>query len=216
MRSRPTSSRVRYAAYVASGTSPHPGVGGESDPKGQKSARGRGFLTLLRRLWQELGRGRLTLVAALATLSVSTLLALILPSATKLAVDYAVLPNPGPQGLPDWAPLPRQPIALLWVIGVGMLVISALAVPEPEGVPDRCDALLERATRGREHATRRELEGSLVLLDLELDGHDLARFDFSGYITGNLSGDQPWETRSAAQFRTIARASPRRALSASR
>ena len=45
---------------------------------------------------------------------------------------------------------------------------------------------------------------------------DVARFDFSGYITGNIPGDQPWEARSAVQFKTIALASVRRALCASR
>ncbi len=126
MRSIPPPSRVRYSDYLKkSATSAQEATQNKKDGKTKP---GRGFFTLLRKLFAELGPARWTMLAALGTLSVSTALALLLPSATKIAVDYAVTNNPGPEGLPKWAPLPRDPIALLWTIGALMMVIAVAAV----------------------------------------------------------------------------------------
>lgn len=125
MRSIPPPSRVRYNEYLKRTE------GADSQAKATKKDAngnpGRGFLTLLWKLFSELGPGRLTMAVSLGTLSISTGLALLLPSATKFAVDYAVTDNPGPTGLPEWVPI-RDRVSLLWAIGILMMVISVVAV----------------------------------------------------------------------------------------
>ncbi|XVJ59641.1 MAG: ABC transporter ATP-binding protein [Tepidisphaera sp.] len=125
MRSIPPPSRVRYTEYLGRTGS----AGSETKPakKDANGKSGRGFFTLLWKLFAELGPGRFTLAVSLGTLSVSTGLALLLPSATKFAVDYAVTDNPGPAGLPPWVPI-RDRVALLWTIGALMMLISVVAV----------------------------------------------------------------------------------------
>lgn len=63
------------------------------------------------------------LVAALATLSVATLLKLIPPAATKLVIDYVLLRRPLPPQLSRWIVVPTDPRSQL-----GLLVGVVLAV----------------------------------------------------------------------------------------
>lgn len=72
---------------------------------------------LLREFWRQLAGHQGQVVFALATLTVSTLLGLVPPAGTKLAIDH-VLTDP-PRPLPDWlAPwVPgSSPMQLLWWI----------------------------------------------------------------------------------------------------
>jgi ATP-binding cassette, subfamily B, bacterial len=128
MTHRAESSKSRYQEYSRTQREAPRAPDGTALKKDAPKARGRGFLRLLWALWRELGQGRWTLIVSLATLSVSTGLALLLPSVTKIAVDYAVLPEPGPDGLPAWVPLPRDRVALLWSLGVLMMLASVAAV----------------------------------------------------------------------------------------
>ena len=87
----------------------------------------RGFFALVRLLWRELGSSRGVLVASLGTLTLATLIALAVPSATKIAVDYVILDTPGVNGIPDWWTFTRDRTTLLWLIGAAMLLLSSLA-----------------------------------------------------------------------------------------
>jgi ATP-binding cassette subfamily B protein/subfamily B ATP-binding cassette protein MsbA len=67
-------------------------------------------------------RGKIAL--ALTTLTITTLLALAMPLSTKIVFDYILLPTPGPAGIPDWTGLPRDPHALLWIVGAALVAIA--------------------------------------------------------------------------------------------
>lgn len=69
---------------------------------------------------------RLVTGAALATLTISTVIGLAMPASTKFAIDYVLTPNPGPSGIPEWVPGPREPRTLLWML-FGLLVGTSLA-----------------------------------------------------------------------------------------
>ena len=67
-----------------------------------------------------------TLVAALCTLSVATVIGLAMPASTKIALDYILTDNPGPEGLPAF--LPRDRMTLLWMLGGAMVVVTVTSV----------------------------------------------------------------------------------------
>lgn len=128
---RTRSSRARYADYRRKLLDPQwakmevgPG-GGERKPKHEIA---RPVLELLKHTWRFIGADRATLVLALCTLTLSTLLGLAIPSATKLAIDYVILDHPGPSGLPKWLGLPTERMTLLWMISAAMMVLAVLAV----------------------------------------------------------------------------------------
>jgi len=99
------------------------GAGGPDDR--EKRKRLRNFRQLFAAFLLMLRGNRLMTAAALATLTVSTLIALSMPGSTKLAIDYVLTNNPGPAGLPDWVPGGRDPKTLLWMI-FGLLVTTSL------------------------------------------------------------------------------------------
>jgi ATP-binding cassette subfamily B protein/subfamily B ATP-binding cassette protein MsbA len=78
--------------------SPH---GQRRDGESEKQ-RQRGFGVLLKEFWKLLAGHHLRIIFALATLTVSTLLSLLPPAATKLAIDYVLTVPPKP--IPDWFP----------------------------------------------------------------------------------------------------------------
>ncbi len=92
-----------------------------------KAARSRTSWQLLREFWGQLAGHHGQVLFALGTLTVSTLLGLIPPAGTKLAIDY-VLTDP-PQPLPSWLAgnLPGiTPMGLLWIIAVGVCLVTLL------------------------------------------------------------------------------------------
>ncbi len=92
-----------------------------------KTERNRSFWELLSQFWKQLAEHRGKVIIALATLTVSTLLGLLPPAGTKLAIDY-VLTEP-PQPMPAWlaAYLPSTTrMGLLWMIAIGVAVITLL------------------------------------------------------------------------------------------
>jgi ATP-binding cassette subfamily B protein/subfamily B ATP-binding cassette protein MsbA len=95
----------------------HHGLGGKS------TRRSRTFFTLLRSFWSLLRGHHATLIAALCTLSVSTLLGLIPLYGTKLVFDNVLDTKPLPARL-HWLPLPTDQRRLLALVGIGMIAIT--------------------------------------------------------------------------------------------
>jgi ATP-binding cassette, subfamily B, bacterial len=102
-------------------------VHGDSPEEQGAAARHRNFWELLGRFWQELGDHQGKVLLALASLTVSTLLGLIPPVGTKLAIDYVltVPPLELPSGLAEsighWSPM-----QMLWAIAGGVVLITLL------------------------------------------------------------------------------------------
>lgn len=128
-----TTSRRRFAEYQAevaarrnSGQRP---TSYHSDRPEEETnvPRHRSFGMLLKRFWQELGDHRGKVVWALGTLTVSTLMGLIPPAGTKLAIDYVLAETP--LALPPsfisrfGSPSPMQ---LLWCIAIMVVVVTLL------------------------------------------------------------------------------------------
>ncbi|MBX3422870.1 MAG: ABC transporter ATP-binding protein [Pirellulaceae bacterium] len=128
-----TSSRQRFREYRQEVAQRHrsgqrPGrFHSERSDTDASTASHRSFWVLLVQFWRELGTHRLKVVVALTTLTVSTLLGLIPPAGTKLAIDY-VLTEPRLE-LPNWLasrlgyPTPMQ---LLWMIAAAVVVVTLL------------------------------------------------------------------------------------------
>jgi ATP-binding cassette, subfamily B, bacterial len=66
------------------------------------------------------------IIFALATLTVATLIGLAVPLGTKFVFDFVILDTPGPAGIPAWLGLPTDRITLLWLVGLGMVVLSTV------------------------------------------------------------------------------------------
>ncbi len=128
----PRSSKTRFHDYRARRKVAHErdkvsDIGPTSQPK--PAARKRSFIALFSAFFA-LARGhRLLIAAALATLSLSTGLALLMPASTKVVIDYILTDNPGPTGLPDFIPYrdtsPEARRSLLWLLS-GALLINTL------------------------------------------------------------------------------------------
>ena len=139
----PTSSRGRYQKYRSlvrehrksdsgteqSGSGGHgrPHSGGSLVTHGKSTKRSRPFGPLLRAFWGLLREHRLKLIAALCTLSASTLLGLIPLYGSKLVFDNVLDTKPLSPGL-HWLPLPTDRRALLAVVGLGMIVVTVVSV----------------------------------------------------------------------------------------
>src|SRR5262249_55599526 len=99
----PSSSRRRYAEYLKARREylkkPVAERGGDEEDA-KKKRRLRNFRELFREFWALLGGHRLAVYGALATQASQALLLLLMPVCTKFAIDYAILPNPGPAGIP--------------------------------------------------------------------------------------------------------------------
>ncbi len=99
---------------------------GEARAKSEKG-RQRSFGKLLREFWRQLAGHQGKIVFALATLTVSTLLGLIPPAGTKLAIDYVLTQPPVP--LPSWL---AQHLAgfssmgVLWLIAIGVCGVTLI------------------------------------------------------------------------------------------
>lgn len=98
---------------------------GESAPK---TARARSAKVLVGHLWRLLRGQRKGVAWALAALSVSTSVALVMPASTKIAIDYILTDNPGPAGLPDALNLGTDRVRLLWVLSAAMAGSAIVAV----------------------------------------------------------------------------------------
>jgi ATP-binding cassette, subfamily B, bacterial len=130
-------SRQRYIEYLQkvaarrkekpSGDASYHGGSEDHSKRGQSKERSRTAWQLLSQFWSMLGVHRGKVIVALATLTVSTLLSLIPPAGTKLAIDYVLTEPPLP--LPAWfsSYVPNTSrMGLLWMIAVGVAVITLL------------------------------------------------------------------------------------------
>jgi len=89
--------------------------------------RQRSFFALFAAFWGMLRGHRLPLAAALGTVTVATLLALISPASTKVVIDYIVTDNPGPSGIPEWLGLGTDRIRLLWMVGAALVALAVVS-----------------------------------------------------------------------------------------
>ncbi len=99
-----------------------------------KRQRTRSVREVLAAFWK-LSRGHHSrLGLALATLSVSTLIGMVLPVSTKLVMDYVWADEPGPEQLARYIDIPRTAdgspdrMALLWLIGLAMISLTMISV----------------------------------------------------------------------------------------
>ncbi|MEX2219972.1 MAG: ABC transporter ATP-binding protein [Phycisphaerales bacterium] len=132
------SSRRRFAEYLENrrkrrAEAKAAGVA-EQGPDRPIQKRARSFLTLLRAFWILLAEHRPRVIAALGTLTISALLALVLPAGIKPAIDYILSETPGPAGIPRWIPVPewaREDSArgsLLWMLGSFLVAVTVARV----------------------------------------------------------------------------------------
>lgn len=113
-------SRLRFAEYRREW-----GDAAQVAPK-ESSTKNRSLLRLYRELFRILEGHRLSIVWALVTLSLATLLKLAPPAATKLVIDDVLLGRPLPSSFLGHLPLPETPKGrLLFLVG-SVLVVSFL------------------------------------------------------------------------------------------
>lgn len=124
------SSRNRFDAYrdkVRGGELPKGSVH-SSAPQTAASARARPAKTLLKRFFQLLRPFRWHVIWILASLTVSTMLALIPPAGTKFLVDYVLTSKPLPEPWASRFPALSNPRTLLMWTVIGVVSISLLKI----------------------------------------------------------------------------------------
>jgi ATP-binding cassette subfamily B protein/subfamily B ATP-binding cassette protein MsbA len=82
---------------------------------------------MLREFFRLLKGERKSIALALAMLTVATLLKLVPPFATKLAIDYVLVGKPLPEAWRAYSPLPTDRYRLLVLIAAGVVAASLLA-----------------------------------------------------------------------------------------
>ncbi len=108
--------------------------GFDLDEEDKKNRRVRSFKDLFREFWSLLSGYRFAVYAALTTQGMQAALLLILPACTKIAIDYAIQKEPGPQGIPKWVPIsdslrdPANRVKLLLLIGAVMMSVTAVRI----------------------------------------------------------------------------------------
>ena len=124
-----TSSRRRFTEYLkkrrAAGAEIIAPETGKPDDKRRRS---RTFFQLFRDFWTLLVGHRRWVVASLCTLSVSALLALVMPACTKIAVDYIIDRKPWPAWVTERFTLPASPYTQLWYLAAGMIGVTVIAI----------------------------------------------------------------------------------------
>lgn len=129
MTERPPSSRALYRRYVEDLVRRRKlGQHIQVDEVGKPRPRGRlrTARELLREFWKLLGAEKSPVIAALATLTVATLLALVPPAATKFVVDYVLTNQPLPAWLVACGFAADRRFALLGAV-VAIVVVVGLA-----------------------------------------------------------------------------------------
>src|SRR5580704_17560035 len=84
--------------------------------------------TLVRSFFRLLGDQRPAVYFSLATLTVSTILGLVPPAATKFVVDNVLGKKPLPQSIPSWMHVPHNPWPLLIFLVVTVTVLNLVKV----------------------------------------------------------------------------------------
>ncbi len=135
-----------------------------SDEAAPKPAKHRSLPRLYRELYGLLKGHRLALALAFVGLSLSTLLKLIPPAATKGVIDYVVLARPLPAAVTTWSPIaiPESPkVRLVLLVGL-VLVVSVLG--KILGLTSRWQAT--RATKRVQVGVRRKVYEHAMRLPL--------------------------------------------------
>jgi ATP-binding cassette, subfamily B, bacterial len=94
----------------------------------RRGPRARSSWSLVRRFFYLLGDQRGAVAFALVTLTVSTLLGLFPPLATKFVVDNVLGKKPLPKQIPAWLHVPSNPWPLLLLIVAAVTVLSLLKI----------------------------------------------------------------------------------------
>jgi ATP-binding cassette, subfamily B, bacterial len=94
----------------------------------RRGPRARSSWSLVRRFFYLLGDQRGSVAFALVTLTVSTLLGLFPPLATKFVVDNVLGKRPLPKQIPEWLHVPSDPWPLLLFIVVAVTGLSLLRI----------------------------------------------------------------------------------------
>ncbi|HUG93506.1 MAG TPA: ABC transporter ATP-binding protein [Planctomycetaceae bacterium] len=138
MARRLVSSRRRFQEYRAklrNGRSQGDGAHSSAPPSATSTngrdifhRRHRSSRELVRRFFGLLRGHRASIALALATLTVSTVLALVPPAATKFIIDYVLGGQPLPAGLPGRELFPSDPWRLLVFITLGVLGVSLVRI----------------------------------------------------------------------------------------
>ncbi len=95
---------------------------------GESASRQRSLPQLYRGLYEILRGHRGAIAVALATVSISTVLRLLPPAATKLVVDYVLLRRPIPESVTRRIPIPEDPKARLVLLVAAVLAASVLGL----------------------------------------------------------------------------------------
>jgi hypothetical protein len=121
-----SSSHLESASFELYRTSRRAG-----EPKaapGEAPTRQRSLWRLYKELYAILEGHRGSIALAMATLSVSTLLRLLPPAATKLVIDYVLLRRPLPGSVTSRVPIPDDPKARLILLVAAVLVVSTVGL----------------------------------------------------------------------------------------
>ncbi|MBL9122956.1 MAG: ABC transporter ATP-binding protein [Planctomycetaceae bacterium] len=102
------------------------GVSDSADAPAINKPQHRGITRLVVQFWKLLEGNRGALIFALATLTVSTLLKLIPPFATKLAIDYIFVGKPLPDYLRVYSWIPVDPSRQLFWLGATVVTITVV------------------------------------------------------------------------------------------
>jgi len=103
-------------------------VADESDRQATAKRRDRNTWGLITSFLGLLRGQRRAMAFALATLTVSTLLALVPPAATKVLIDYVLGDHPLPDFVPQWVPREQWPLLLTMTVAVLSISIIKLLV----------------------------------------------------------------------------------------
>ena len=95
---------------------------------GESASRQRSLPQLYRGLYEILRGHRGAIAVALATVSISTVLRLLPPAATKLVVDYVLLRRPIPESVTRRIPIPDDPKSRLALLVAAVLAASILGL----------------------------------------------------------------------------------------
>jgi len=130
---RRESSRARYQEYRARRRNDLKTVRKPDEPEKPARKRSRSFFALFAHFWSLTRRHRAAIYLALTTLTIMTLVGLVIPASTKVAIDYILTDNPGPAGIPielrERFNLPTDRVALMWLLGRPTCGASHLTTP---------------------------------------------------------------------------------------
>ncbi|MCA9278130.1 MAG: ABC transporter ATP-binding protein [Phycisphaeraceae bacterium] len=123
---RARSSKQKYLRFRAErkASGHEPDTGPRHSDESRKRTRTRSIRVLLKAFWSLTSRMRGWIVLALATLTVSTSIALVLPASTKVVFDYIILDTPGVKGLPESLQQIDR-VKLLLMVGLALVMLSA-------------------------------------------------------------------------------------------